>query len=134
MLGNGDGTFATGPCYSCGTDAGLIAVLDFDNNGTLDVVHTCSPGNKLLAYSGNGLGALSLTASITMSVAPSGIAGGDFNEDGKIDLAVSSYAASQVILLTGDGLGGFTVQPGAIAVLGRPGSFPVVADFNKTAI
>lgn len=132
-LGNGDGTFSSGSSYSCGYDAGHIAVVDFDKNGTLDVVYLCSPSNgasyKLYAYSGNGAGAFSLTANITMSVNPSGIACGDFNKDGKIDLAVASYDAGQVILLIGDGLGGFSIQP-AIAVLGKP-NVPVVADFDR---
>lgn len=127
--GKGDGTFTTGPHLHCGYDVGDIAVLDFDNNGKLDIVHTCYSPDVVRAYSGNGSGAFSMTADITMLEDLVGISVGDFNTDGKMDLATSDYKG-QVTLLIGNGFGDFFPQPSVTAVEGQAGNL-VAADFDK---
>ena len=127
--GNGDGTFSPGTYLHCGYDARDIAVLDFDNNGKLDIVHACMSPNVIRAYSGNGSGGFFLTADIAMPAIPIGITYRDFNKDGKIDLAISDYIG-QVTLLIGDGSGGFYPQPSVMAVQGHAGTI-VSADFDR---
>jgi enediyne biosynthesis protein E4 len=95
-----------GPIANTGQSQG-VSLIDFDNDGDLDV-HVANNGSadQLLRNDGN----LSYTDVATGLIADTGAgsssAWADFNLDGNLDLVLGRAGESN-LLLTGDGLGGF---------------------------
>jgi hypothetical protein len=123
LLGDGDGTFKTGPTLLVNQPYELFSA-DFNGDGKLDVVVLTYYGS-IIVLLGNGDG--SFTQGFTTSASPYGIKVGDFNGDGKPDIAyISSSTSIDVLLNHGDGT--FTKSPlntVATAPIGL-----VAADFN----
>ena len=95
-----------------------IALADFDNNGTLDLVLAIGNGQADTVFSNDGTGNFTLMATLDFSNSRD-VAVGDFNGDGNIDIAIAAYdgntpgSANTVYL--GDGSGNFIAQPLLIA-------------------
>lgn len=144
LLGNGDGTFkgwsavaGVGPLSI--PSLSLVAIGDFDKNGTQDVAIAVSVSsnnpNSLYIFTNDGTGALSLAHTYLVQPQVEAIATADFNGDGNLDLiAVSTDLTSgnwgyTVLLGNGDGSFQSPVFYPQSAVL--DGSTIVIADFNN---
>jgi hypothetical protein len=137
LLGDGQGGFTetADTVLNVFTDSWsdpLVAVLDFDDDGRLDLVVTGRDqkvqSNLLLAFlKGDGHGGFAVAAARPVDGGVfSDLAAGDLDGDGKADLLValgaSGLACGAVQLLRGDGQGGFPMStsfaPGAHLALG----------------
>jgi hypothetical protein len=130
FLGNGDGTFTTGPSIPVGTNPDAIAVGDFNNDDIPDFAVANYGDGTVSIFLGNGDGSFSASTTISVGQSPNYVSVGDFNNDGNADLVVSSALGSSVWL--GDGKGGFATfssqnLPRAITSIR-------VADFNGDGI
>jgi len=118
-LGNGDGTFtlkSTTSIPTTLTNAGYLAVGDFNRNGKMDFVST----DNLLAL-GNGDGTFQTPVTLDPSILPataftgfSGIAVQDVNGDGWPDIVATDYLHNYIYVLLNNQQGGFTqtvIQP-----------------------
>jgi trimeric autotransporter adhesin len=138
LLGNGDGTFTNaGGSFGIGNGtvtSNSIAAADFNGDGKLDLVETCSGdetpcNNLLLIQSGNGDGTFTLACETPLSFAGSqSIAVGDFNEDGQPDLAVINSSANGVNVFLNKG--GCPSAVSAIPLTGDGPTSIATADFN----
>jgi|HubBroStandDraft_6_1064221.scaffolds.fasta_scaffold20322_1 hypothetical protein len=110
LLGNGDGTFKSLPCFPASLPIG-IASGDFNEDGNEDlaVVETSGTGDGLIAiFLGDGKGGFRLSASYATGVAPVSVAMADFNGDGHLDVAVTNKgfdSPGSVMTFFGDGHG-----------------------------
>jgi hypothetical protein len=120
LLGNGDGTFTTGPTLSFGIHRpDAVVVGDFTGNGNQDIAVDTGSGT-LTVFLGNGDGTFQAGQTLTLGdgadvLGPMVV--GDFNGDGTLDLAVGSEQIphqqtdpeiASVTILTGNGDGTFT--------------------------
>ncbi len=146
LLGNGNGTFNG---WSAVAGAGpisipslsLIAIGDFDKNGTQDLAASTSISSNnpdsLYIFTNDGTGALSLAHTYAVQQQVEGIAAADFNGDGNLDLiAVSEDVNSgtwgySVLLGNGDGSFQSPVFYLQTAVLDGFITTIVFADFNN---
>jgi Bacterial Ig-like domain (group 3)/FG-GAP-like repeat/FG-GAP repeat len=124
FLGNGDGTFTTGPSYAGVYGTFSLAASDLDGDGNLDLIAgiansgvygpDLNSGGSFEVLMGNGDGTFQaapafLNTATTTSVGMPIFAAGDFNGDGKPDLlGVSGYPAA-LVFLAGDGAGHFAL-------------------------
>lgn len=138
LLGNGDGTFTSGPSFSVGTSpASLptsIAVGDFTEDGKLDLAVGVSPDSVIEIFAGDGTGNFSLINTINSVVNPVSLVVSDFNQDGFADLVVANGQDNTISVFLGRGNGSFwiTSTPQLTALSG-----PVqiaVADFNNDGV
>ena len=81
-----------------------VALADFDNNGSLDLVIANGGGQADRVYSNDGAGNFTLVATLELSNA-NDVAVGDFNSDGNMDIAIA--ASSPNLVYFGNGGGGF---------------------------
>ena len=131
-LGNGDGTFTSGPnspIYLGSNLTGIVAA-DFNGDGKLDIAVTDGGTNSVMVLLGNGDGTFGAPLTISVGNEPYGIVEGDFNNDGKIDLAVINFADNTLTLLLGNGDGTFTQASGSPYAVGNGPDAITVADFN----
>lgn len=131
-LGNGDGTFTSGPDspISLGTSLSALVAADFNGDGKLDLAVTDSTANTVSILLGNGDGTFGPPSAIPVGNGPVAIVAGDFNNDGKLDLAVVNGVDGTVTLLLGNGDGTFTQAAGSPYPVGPGPSQIVAADFN----
>jgi FG-GAP-like repeat/Putative Ig domain len=131
-LGNGDGTFTSGPNspISLGSNLSGIVAADFNGDGKLDIAVTDAGTNTVMILLGNGDGTFGAPLTIPVGNEPYAIAEGDFNNDGKIDLAIINLADSTLTLLLGNGDGTFTQASGSPYAVGSGPEAITVADFN----
>ncbi|MFL6307054.1 MAG: FG-GAP repeat domain-containing protein [Candidatus Sulfotelmatobacter sp.] len=143
FLGNGDGTFQAARTSALTYTANCAAVGDFNRDGKLDVVVSCSPvpslSDDVYVLLGNGDG--TFQAPIAAGPGNGAVASVDLNRDGNLDLVVQSVAEgpaylepfAQIYLGNGDG----TFSNSSNYVLRMPSlSTPfsigvAVADFNS---
>jgi len=107
LLSNGNGSFEDGVSYAVtGGFAAIVALGDFDGNGTLDVAVTSEGvGGGLSILPGKGDGTLQSAIGFGTGSYPTGIAAADFNGDGKVDVVTANDAdtspGSISVLLSG---------------------------------
>lgn len=96
LLGNGDGTFQTNHILRSGWGAFGIAVADFDNNGTVDLVATNTSGagiegNTVSVFLGNGDATFQPPRNYSSyGGSPGKVIATDFNGDGSIDVVIGN--------------------------------------------
>jgi len=101
--------FETAPLTVPDTGANRgVALADFDNNGTLDLVIVNGGGQPDTVYANDGAGNFSLAATLSPSSGRDVVVG-DFNNDGNLDIAVAAASPNPVYF--GDGDGGFSNPP-----------------------
>ena len=141
MLGQGDGTFVSGPTGVVfnqgavggdGTTGSLVAA-DFNGDGKMDLAVVgdyIAPGGMTILL-GNGDGSFTATGANLAPLQDFGVvATGDFNGDGIPDLVAANYLApSGVAVFLGKGDGSFTALPTTVPAAGTPTSI-VIGDFN----
>ena len=131
LLGNGDGTFsntsAGGSSYG-GVGPSVVAVADFDGDGTLDIAVASHNGIGIL----RGLGNLTYQAPLEFPAGPFPYnpAFGDFNGDGHIDFAVATTAGIALLFGNADG----TLQAADTYDVGHEVSSAASGDFNGDKI
>jgi hypothetical protein len=107
FLGNGDGTFATGPSLATGGHTFFtLELADFDGDGELDLA---AGGNadSVSLFSGNGNGTFDAAEIVDSKGALSDLVSADFDHDGTRDLAGVRYWASAIAVM----LGGYVPPP-----------------------
>jgi hypothetical protein len=115
LLSNGDGTFQT-VNYTFRYLANVVAVGDFDGDGTLDLVGIGDSGGSLLLGNGDGTFRSGGFFSIGDNQLAESIAVGDFTGNGRLDLAVLTTPltgpwTTRVSVLLGNGDGTFQAGP-----------------------
>jgi hypothetical protein len=138
LLGNGDGTFTNAGGIlendNNTVTSNAIAAEDFNGDGKLDLVETCSGNeapcnNLLLILSGNGDGTFTQFSETPLPFAGSqSMAVGDFNGDGQPDVAVTNSGANGVNVFL-DNEGGLSFVYTMPATGAGPSSI-AAADFN----
>ena len=123
-LGNGDGTFKTPLATAVGGTASTIAVGDFDNNGTIDVIAGGGTGRFL---SGDGDGTFTAGAVFGLGTI-NDLETADLNGDGDLDLMVATQTGSFALLGNGNGSFTYTWNTNLIA------REATVGDFNGDGI
>jgi hypothetical protein len=133
LLGDGTGSFQTGPTFDIGESASSLIAADLRHNGTMDLVVAHTPGfsaGSLLVYLGNGDGTFQTPVRYNVGIGPAHMVAADLRHNGRLDLAVANGGAQtdtlSVLLSNGDG----TFQN---ALVGQAGPFPralSVGDFN----
>lgn len=152
LLNNGDGTFSAGPTVPAAmtnTNVTALAVGDFNNDGTLDLIaadykYQLVSGNPitytqhlyLLANNGTG----TFTASqLSSSCASSELVTADFNHDGNLDFAANCSASLNSLpsignpyVFLGTGTGTFSPTSASTDLFsGAPQNAFAVGDFNN---
>lgn len=150
MLGNGDGTFTAGPAVPAAmtnTNVTALAVGDFNNDGTLDLIAadnqvsgtTSTPHLYLLANDG----AAHFTATqIGQNCTASALMTSDLNRDGNLDFVASCITPPNsnpyIYVFLSDGAGGFTPtntnlwpSTGGFEGPDNPQTGFAIADFNN---
>ncbi|CAF4490488.1 unnamed protein product [Rotaria sp. Silwood2] len=89
-----------------------IALGDFNNDSTLDIVVVNRGTDNIGIFLGYGDGSFSnqMTYTTGISSGPSAVAVGDFNNDSRLDIAVANYGTSNVGVLLGYDNGTFSNQ------------------------
>ena len=108
-LGNGDGTFATEARFPAGGDlqwfspGATFEVVDFDNDGNLDIAATQMWLGRISLLFGVGDGTFTSASEYATGSAPIDLAFADFNQDGAIDIVSSSAESDAVTVLLNNG-------------------------------
>ncbi|MGA2887977.1 MAG: VCBS repeat-containing protein [Terracidiphilus sp.] len=132
LLGNGDGTFMTGPTApATGQNANNAAVADFNGDGNADIALSLPDANQVQVLLGNGDGTFTEMPPISAGEVYA-VAAADLNGDGKTDLIAVICATQSLSILLGNGDGTFT-QGSTPSVSGCPSSV-AVGDFNGDGI
>ena len=107
LLGNGNGTFQSGPTYTVGfNDQGMVTG-DFNGDGKLDLALTVYDSGIIEIMMGNGNGTFGAPVTYPVGTNPCALVTGDFNHDGKLDLAVANIGSNTISVLMGNGNGTF---------------------------
>jgi ELWxxDGT repeat protein len=140
LLGNGDGTFRPAGDYQVGEDPFSIAVADFRNNGTLDLVTADQGGGSFTGsvsvLLGNGDGTFQNAVSLPglpQTFQPNSVAVGDLRGDGTCDI-VTAGNGNDVLVFLGNGDG--TFQPPVRYATGplRFARWVALGDFNGDGV
>jgi hypothetical protein len=128
LLGNGDGTFRSGPVTNTGAGgADAFTPIDLNGDGIIDLV--LSNGSGVAVSMGNGDGTFRPAVSYPINDASiENLVVGDFNGDGIVDIATVGIN-SGVWILTGKGGGAF--NPAVLAVSLQGSDTISVGDLNE---
>jgi hypothetical protein len=140
LLGNGDGTFRPAGDYQVGADPFSIAVADFRNNGTLDLVTANQGGGgdngSVSVLLGNGDGTFQNAVSLPglpEHFEPNSVAVGDLRGDGKLDI-VTAGNGNYVLVFLGNGDGTFQAPVSYATGPFRFARWVALGDFNGDGI
>ena len=136
LRGAGDGTFLTAVNYPVGSGSrpAMVAVGDFDQNGTPDIVTANAGGGGISVLLNNGDGTFGTARVFATGAGASGLAIEDFNGDGLADVAVANFTAGNVVVLINDITNkgqNFTVKSEYSFPAGAKASYLVAGDFNR---
>lgn len=129
-LGNGSGGFTspTVPEVSVGSKPRLVAIGDFNGDGTQDLAVSNSSSNNVSILLGGPNVTFNGAPAVSVGSDPYSVAIGDFNGDARKDLAVANQNSDTVSIRLGDGLGGFSGTT-AVSVGDGPRSV-AIGDFD----
>lgn len=106
-----------------------MAVVDFDNDGKLDVLTALKDANQIGLLKGNGTSFAAVqTVNLPAGAMPVDLQTGDFTNDGKADLLVMSGNLNRLYILAGQGDGTFSIINNL--PVAQPGSM-TTGDWNK---
>jgi hypothetical protein len=135
LLGNGDGTFASGGTVAAGVVPDAVTLADLNGDGKLDMVvggdisiGPVVPGLKV--FLGNGDGTFQSPTNYTTSNQPTQIVAVDLNGDGTLDLVSSDFVGSDLRVLLGNGDGTFQPSVSYASASARTPNSVAVGDFN----
>ncbi len=107
LIGNGDGTFASGVSPTTSTTPSRVVTADFNGDGNADLAVDGGANHGVQILLGDGHGNFTAVPPFT-SGGPVTMAVGDFNRDGNPDLAiVLSGSPNSVAVMLGKGDGNF---------------------------
>ncbi len=132
LLGNGDGTFATGTPLATGNAPVSVIATDLIGNGHLDLVVANKGDNTIQVFLGKGDGTFVAQAPFAAGGAPTSIVSNDFNGDGKIDIAVTNSGDNTMEIFLGNRDG--TFKKGVTYATGVTPLFVAPGDFNGDGI
>ena len=122
LFGSGYGTFVSHTSYSTGKDSKPcgVAVGDFNNDSSLDIVVANSGISSIGIFFNNGSEAFSnqMIYSNGLDSQPYSVAVLDFDNDTRLDIAVANYGSNNVVVLFGDGHGRFAITNQSIYYTG----------------
>ncbi len=129
MLGFGDGSFQSAVDHGAGSNPVAVAVGDFNNDGTSDIV-VANQGSDNVSVLLNNDGTFEAGLSTDAGNSPVAVAAGDFNQDGNLDVVVANGGNSNTVtVLLGKGNGYFEAQ--APITVGTSPVSVAVGDFNQ---
>lgn len=99
LRGQGDGSFAPGVAFGVGDHTRMLAVADFDNDGSIDIAATSPFTQTVSVYRGAGNGTFGTKQDFGTGPYACRLAVGDLNGDGRADLAVATLYPGAVTLL-----------------------------------
>ncbi|MGD0304604.1 MAG: FG-GAP-like repeat-containing protein [Candidatus Acidiferrales bacterium] len=127
LLGNGDGTFATGTPLTTGNGPVCVVASDIESIGSPDLIVANKTDNTIQVFHDNGDGTFVAKKAFAAGTAPTSIVAEDFNGDGKIDLAVTNSGDNDMEIFLGNGDGtfknGVTYPTGVTPLFVAPGDF-----------
>ena len=108
LIGNGGGTFEPAVTLRQGTGPSAVAVGDFNEDQSDDIVQTNANLSAVSLLLGKGDGSFQQARNTDLSGAATALAAGDLNDDGHLDVVVGRTGGISVLL--GDGSGDFDVD------------------------
>jgi type II secretory pathway component GspD/PulD (secretin) len=132
LLGNGDGTFATGTPLTTGKNPVCVIASDIESIGSPDLIVANKADNTIEVFHDNGDGTFTAKTPFASGTAPTSIVADDFNGDGKIDIAVTNSGDNTMEIFLGNGDG--TFKTGVTYATGVTPLFVAPGDFNGDGI
>ena len=132
LLGNGDGTFATGTPLTTGHGPVSVIASDIESIGSPDLIVANKTDNTIEVFHANGDGTFTAKTPFAAGTAPTSIVAEDFNGDGKLDLAVTNSGDNDMEIFLGNGDG--TFKNGVTYATGVTPLFVAPGDFNGDGI
>jgi len=144
ILNKGDGTYKSATNSTTGSDSfpNFVAVGDFNQDGSADLLTANSNDNGIQFLAGNGKGAFSIPSSkqdplqgmTALGTTPQAIVVGDFNADGSLDFATANPNGNSVSVTLGNGDGIFQ-SVSTVSLNGNQGPQSLaLGDFNGDSV
>jgi hypothetical protein len=131
LLGNGDGTFATGAILPVGHHPKSIALADLTGDGKLDIVEVNNGASGTAdVLLGNGDGTFQAPRTFQVGPYPQAVAVAQMNGDSFPDIVVAGNDSVSVLLGNGDG----TFKPRQSTAVGSGPRALAIADLNGDGI
>jgi hypothetical protein len=83
-----------------------IALVDINDDSSLDLVATTQSPDNVLVMLMDGVNSVSAAKKFAVGMVPTAVVIGDFNADNRLDLAVANKGSGDVSILAWDGMGG----------------------------
>ena len=103
LLGNGDGSFASGPLLPLVTNAfpWSVGAADFDDDGAVDIVTGNRGSDTVTLFRGTGVGSFGPAENYPAGIDPVRMAVDDLNSDGVPDVALVNDGSYNVSIMLG---------------------------------
>ncbi len=129
VMNDGAGNFPGLPTFiSFATQPRGLALVDIDQDGTLDIIYSDRDLLTLFIARGNGDGTFTVDDTTLAAGGPTGVAVSDFNGDGWLDVACSLVFDGAVAIFLNDGAGNLA-ESSRVAADGPEGI--AAGDFNN---